>query len=200
MYNTFILKYFNLFLKGVSDNSSTLMDFLVATIVKIMEKFKKIASAQPDLGIKTKNTKKIYDILDTILADQHVLAMKIHGFHWNVQSELFPILHSLFDDQYTNLLSAIDETAERKVMLGGEALGSLSQMLEKATLKEVTKKINDTQMIKEILDDQESCVKALRGYADEAEKLGDMGTNDFLIQLMKDHEKMAWFLRAMTTK
>ena len=37
----------------------------------------------------------------------------------------------------------------------------------------------------------------LRRAADDCdEKYHDMGTNDFLLGLMQDHEKMAWMLRA----
>jgi starvation-inducible DNA-binding protein len=154
-------------------------------------------AAVPDLGIAKNDTKKLEEILDKILANQHVLSMKIHGFHWNIESKLFPQLHSLFDDQYGQLLEAIDATAERKVMLGGTALGSLTQMLKNASLTEVTTKLSGDDMIEALLGDHEACVKALRGFADEAEELGDMGTNDFIIGLMQGHEKMAWFLRAM---
>ena len=162
-----------------------------------MSKFIRIAQPKPDLGINSKNTNKICDIINNVLADQHVLSMKIHGFHWNIKSELFPQLHSLFDDQYGQLLEAIDATAERGVMLGGKALGSLKEMLANASLKEVTKELDAVGMIRELLQDHEACIQALRKHTETSEKLGDMGTNDFLIGLMQGHEKMAWFLRSM---
>ena len=157
----------------------------------------KFAARTPELGISTKNINKLCELLNSVLADQNVLLMKVHGFHWNVKSELFPQLHSLFDDQYSQLSEDIDATAERCVMLGGKALGSYKEILAMTSLKETEKELNHTQMIEALLSDHETCIQALRKFADTAEKLDDMGTNDFLIGLIQGHEKMAWFLRAM---
>jgi hypothetical protein len=37
-----------------------------------------------------------------------VLALKTHGFHWNVTGAMFPMLHALFEEQYTALAAASD--------------------------------------------------------------------------------------------
>ena len=51
-------------------------------------------------------------------------------------------------------------------------------------------------MISNLLSDHEQIIKILRKNADECkEKYHDMGTNDFLIEIMQKHEKMAWMLR-----
>ena len=39
-------------------------------------------------------------------------------------------------------------------------------------------------------------IRQLRDDAPGCAKLGDDGTNDFLVGLMEEHEKMAWMLRA----
>ncbi|MFL6474315.1 MAG: Dps family protein, partial [Nitrososphaera sp.] len=51
-------------------------------------------------------------------------------------------------------------------------------------------------MISNLLNDHETIIKTLRTNADEAEELEDMATNDFFIQAVQKHEKMAWMLRA----
>jgi starvation-inducible DNA-binding protein len=51
-------------------------------------------------------------------------------------------------------------------------------------------------MISNLLKDHETIIKTLRKNADEAEELEDMATNDFLIEAVQKHEKMAWMLRA----
>ena len=159
-----------------------------------MGKFTRIAQ---NLGLTTKAKSELYEMLNKVLADQHVLAMKTHAFHWNLKSELFPQLHGLFGDQYDALQSAIDETAERCVMLGGVALSSLSEMLSNASLKESKGKFDAMKMVKILCEDNETCVRNLRVFVDKTEELGDMGTNDFLIGLMQGHEKTAWFLRSI---
>jgi starvation-inducible DNA-binding protein len=51
--------------------------------------------------------------------------------------------------------------------------------------------------IKAILTDHETIIRQLRGYIDPvSNKLGDVGTGDFITSLMVAHEKMAWMLRA----
>ena len=51
-------------------------------------------------------------------------------------------------------------------------------------------------MISNLLKDHETIIKTLRKNADEAEELEDMATNDFFLQAVEKHEKMAWMLRA----
>ena len=51
-------------------------------------------------------------------------------------------------------------------------------------------------MIRNLLHDHETVIRQLRKDADKTDEIGDMFTNDFLIGLAEDHEKMAWMLRA----
>ena len=52
-------------------------------------------------------------------------------------------------------------------------------------------------MIYNLLSDHEQIIKTLSKNADKCEeKYHDMRTNDFLIEIMQKHEKMAWMLRA----
>ncbi|MDQ4016669.1 MAG: DNA starvation/stationary phase protection protein, partial [Thermoproteota archaeon] len=51
-------------------------------------------------------------------------------------------------------------------------------------------------MISNLLKDHETIIKTLRKNADEAEELEDMATNDFFLEAVQRHEKMAWMLRA----
>jgi starvation-inducible DNA-binding protein len=51
-------------------------------------------------------------------------------------------------------------------------------------------------MIKELLKDHETVIVHLRKDIDECdEKFGDKGTADFLTDLIKEHETLAWTLR-----
>ena len=51
-------------------------------------------------------------------------------------------------------------------------------------------------MLKELVRDHETIIQGLRKAVDDtAEKYKDVGTSDFLTQLMTDHEKHAWKLR-----
>lgn len=51
-------------------------------------------------------------------------------------------------------------------------------------------------MLSNLLADHETIIRNTRIDADACdEKYHDMGTNDFLIGLVEEHEKMAWMIR-----
>jgi starvation-inducible DNA-binding protein len=150
-----------------------------------------------NIAIPEENRREMADTLQALLADAHLLYMKIRKFHWNVQGPRFHMLHLLFEEQYTLIEGAIDEIAERVQMLGFMANGTMAEMLKNTQIKEQPG-VNPPaqQMVAELLADHETIIRALREAADLAEEQEDMGTNDFLIGLMQAHEKMAWMLRA----
>ncbi|MGC4101950.1 Dps family protein [Ferruginibacter sp.] len=152
---------------------------------------------KPDIGINDKNLKGLTDLLSAVLADAMVLYTKTRKFHWNVKGESFMELHKLFESQYTQLEEAIDEIAERINKLGAPTIGTLKEFIQLASLKEVPGKYPLQQdMIKELLTDHETVIKALRKGIDESEdKFKDKGTADFLTGLLREHETIAWTLR-----
>ncbi len=152
---------------------------------------------RPDIGIPDKNLKGITTILTSVLSDAMVLYSKTRKFHWNVKGESFMELHKLFESQYKKLEEAIDEIAERINKLGSPVIGTFQEFLEHSSIKEAPGKypVKDA-MLKELLTDHESVIKSLRKFIDECdEKHGDMGTSDFLTDLIKEHETIAWTLR-----
>ena len=73
---------------------------------------------QIDIGISEADRKQIADGLSRLLADTYTLYLKTHNFHWNVKGPLFNTLHLMFEQQYTELATAVDEIAERIRALG----------------------------------------------------------------------------------
>ena len=152
---------------------------------------------KPNIGISQKNIEAVTALLTNVLADAMVLYSKTRKFHWNVKGESFMELHKLFEGQYNQLEEAIDEIAERINKLGMPVIGTLKEFLQYTSLKEAAGKYpNKTGMLKELLDDHEAVIRALRKYIDECtDKLKDVGTADFLTGLMETHETIAWTLR-----
>jgi starvation-inducible DNA-binding protein len=151
-----------------------------------------------NIGMSSEQRQKISAILNQVVADLSVLYVKTRNYHWNVEGMQFGPLHDLFEGQYDQLAETIDEVAERVRMLGGRPIGTMSQFLEHATLKEHP--ANDfpdaLTMLANLVADHESCIRFLREAVDTCEKHHDMGTNDFLTGLMEQHEKTAWMLRS----
>jgi starvation-inducible DNA-binding protein len=154
---------------------------------------------KPNLKIEDKHREGVVEILNTLLADEFVLATKTRNCHWNVNGLHFHDLHKFFDAQYEELDAVLDDVAERTRALGGHAVGTLAEFLKLARLQEQLGQYpNAQQMVAELLDDQETVIRQLRTDLEKcADKYGDAGTADYLTGLMEKHEKMAWMLRAM---
>lgn len=152
---------------------------------------------KPNIGITDKNLAAVSSLLTAVLADAMVLYSKTRKFHWNVKGNSFMELHKLFEAQYTQLEEAIDEIAERINKLGSPVIGTLKEFIENSSLKETPGKNPDQNgMLKELLNDHETVIKALRKHIEDCdEKYKDAVTADFLTGLMAQHETIAWILR-----
>lgn len=151
-----------------------------------------------NIGLKDAGRKATVDILNRLLADEVTLYVKTRNFHWNVEGSQFSELHKFFESQYDEIDEIMDEVAERARALGGYASGSLGEFVKNARLKEAKGgKRAASDMLAELLEDHEALVRSLREESETVgEKHGDAGTEDFLVGLMEQHEKMAWMLRA----
>lgn len=148
-----------------------------------------------DLSAETRQ--QVVLLLHTLLANEYALYAKTQKYHWNVQGKFFGPLHMLFQKQYETLAEIIDQTAERSLALGIPAIGGLQELKKLATIAEETNQnIEDIAMIKQLLTDHEMIIKQLRADIDTTATLNDMGTNNFLSDLITKHEKIAWMLRA----
>lgn len=152
---------------------------------------------KPNIGISDKNLQSISALLSSVLSDAMLIYTKTRKFHWNVKGESFMEIHKLFESQYTQLEEAIDEIAERISKLGSPVIGTMKEFLSLTSLKEsVGKYPARMDMIKELLNDHETVIKALRKGIDDCDKkYSDAGTADFLTGLMEQHETIAWTLR-----
>jgi starvation-inducible DNA-binding protein len=152
---------------------------------------------KPNIGLSVKNLSAVNNMLTAVLADAVVLYTKTRKFHWNVSGNSFMELHKLFEDHYKKLEEAIDEIAERINKLGSKTPGTMQEFLESASLKEAPGKYpNQIDMLKELLKDHEAVIIQLRKNIDDCdEKYSDKGTADFLTDLLREHETLAWTLR-----
>jgi starvation-inducible DNA-binding protein len=154
-----------------------------------------------NIDLSEKTRKQMSDKLNDLLSNEFVLYTKTLNYHWNVHGPLFGPLHALFQKDYEELLDIVDDVAERVRSLGHLSLGSLKEFLAHATVKEnPTKHLEAMAMIKNLLADHEAIIKQIRKDIELSAKLDDMGTNNFLCDLIEKHEKMAWMLRAHLDK
>lgn len=150
------------------------------------------------IGVSAGNLSAVAQLLQAILADEHVLYIKTRNFHWNVEGMSFGPLHILFEKQYTEIETMIDEVAERIRKLGFYAVGSLKGFLDITHLSEHFQEgTKDRQMIEILMKDHEALIRFIREAISKIEDdYNDAGTADFLTSMMEKHEKIAWMLRA----
>jgi starvation-inducible DNA-binding protein len=151
----------------------------------------------PNLGLDDNARQQIVTLLNKRLSDNFVLYVKTLNYHWNVTGPEFIQIHLLLESQYLELAEANDEIAERVRKIGGFAFGTLDEFKQNSAIEEQPGHIPDwKEMVQCLVDDHEAVIRQLREDADKTDKLGDTFTNDFIIQMARAHETMAWKLRA----
>ena len=123
---------------------------------------------------------------------------KVHeGAMRGLIDALDPYCSFLSKDQYEALLEIADRTAERVRALDFIAYGTMKEFSKHSVLsEEAGSNPNDMGMIKKLVADHETIIRLIRDDITLTNKLNDMGTNNYLCDLIEKHEKMAWMLRA----
>jgi starvation-inducible DNA-binding protein len=150
-----------------------------------------------NIGIKDEDRKAIANGLSRLLADTYTLYLKTHNFHWNVTGPMFNTLHLMFEQQYNELALAVDAIAERIRALGFAAPGSYKQFAELTRIREETGTPEASEMIGQLVADQETVVRTAREIFPLVDTASDEPTADLLTQRMQIHEKTAWMLRSL---
>lgn len=153
-----------------------------------------------NIGLNLNQRQEISGHLARLLADSYTLYLKTHNFHWNVTGSQFNTLHTMFEEQYTELAIAVDDVAERIRALGLPAPGSYSEFSQLTTIDEATGGENATEMLRQLVIGQETVARTAREGFPAADAANDQPSADLLTQRMQLHEKNAWMLRSMLEK
>jgi len=151
-----------------------------------------------NIGLDDEQRAGVIELLNHDLADTHILIVKTKKHHWDVVGPEFRSLHLLWDDQYAALSKNEDEIAERIRQLGGYPTGTAAAFIKQASLKEHPGDVPDAyEMVARLQEDHEQVIRNLRQHIDQCdERYNDQGTADFLTDLIRGHEMMAWMLRS----
>tara|TARA_R110002110_G_scaffold301156_1_gene515269 strand:- start:234508 stop:234993 length:486 start_codon:yes stop_codon:yes gene_type:complete len=150
-----------------------------------------------DIGIKTGDREKVAEGLKRLLADSYTLYLQTHNFHWNVTGPQFRELHLMFEEQYTELATAVDEIAERIRALGVHAPGTYKEFARLSQIQEVDGVPEAAEMLLTLTRAHEQVVKTCREVLPLAQEAEDESTISLVSDRMVLHEKTAWMLRSM---
>ncbi|NPD70032.1 DNA starvation/stationary phase protection protein (plasmid) [Lichenicola cladoniae] len=134
--------------------------------------------------------------LRQVLADTYALYGKTHGYHWNVTGPNFASLHTLFEQQYTELWASVDELAERIRSLGSLAPQGFGAVEDMSTIAGGDSENPAAVMVEDLLRGHETVIAAIRSAFAVAEADRDQVTQGLLTDRQGAHEKHAWMLRA----
>ena len=163
---------------------------------------KEKSSLKRDVDLSEEQRAAVVKILNALLSDEYLLYTKTQNYQWNLTGPQFRDLHKLFEEQYIELSEIVHQVAERGRALDGWTFGTMNEFSQHAKLKERPGRYpRAREMIANLLGDHEAVIRQLRGNLETcADKCRDMGTHDFLTDLMEQHEKMAWMLRAFLSQ
>src|SRR6266545_3233504 len=116
--------------------------------------------------------------------------------HWLVRGHTFYQLHLLLDKHASEQLALVDLMAERVQTLGGIAVADPRHVAE---ITNVPRPPNGAEevpaMLSRLLEAHETIIAEARKGADQADQVGDQGTNDILVSdVLRTNELQTWFV------
>jgi starvation-inducible DNA-binding protein len=146
------------------------------------------------------SNKPLAQLMHKALCDYHALFIKTHNYHWNVEGARFGSLHDMFQEQYTDLFTAIDDLAEHIRSIGEKVPASLEIFEKNTSLKAGNENASEDEMLRDLANDQAIVTQSLHNVFEAAENAGDEVVMDFMIQRMAVHRKNKWLLESSIQK
>ncbi len=150
--------------------------------------------------VSKKSHSEMIEHMNLVLANTYSLYLNTQHAHWNVIGPHFPGLHQLFESQYSDLATAIDDTAERVRALGGMVESGFVVFNDKTSIQGMDKVFDAMEMVEKLHDGHLALVEVMHQALRVAEKHEDDGDCDYLGARIREHEKQAWMLRSILGK
>jgi starvation-inducible DNA-binding protein len=129
------------------------------------------------------------------VANAFVLYANYKHYHWQTYGPLFRDLHKLFDKLSKDVLSTLDDLAERIRMIGQDPPAHLLDAADLASVSAAAPHSTMREMVKEADQNLLVVVKEMRRAAKTADEHGDPGTVDLFSRFVQIHEKHEWWMR-----
>lgn len=148
------------------------------------------------IGIDEQKAKSLAQGLNDLLANYQIFYMNTRGYHWNIRGKDFFELHVKFEELYTDLLTKIDEVAERILTLGEEPAHTYSAYLSASEIKEHTRVTDGSQAMEQILAAFKTVIAKERALLNDANDADDEGTAALMSDYIREQEKVVWMYSA----
>ena len=151
--------------------------------------------------LKDNARQEMIDLLNARLADTIAMAQAVKQAHWNIKGPSFIGIHELLDDVAARLRDGVDLIAERCVILGGQARGTIDVAAKESKLKAYPVDAQDQAVhVEELTDRLMNLGASLREAIEAAGDAGDEDTADLFTGISRQVDKDAWFIGAHGTR
>jgi starvation-inducible DNA-binding protein len=156
-----------------------------------------LVTLKTDKGENKMSNEPVIEALKTVLADSYMLYLKTQNYHWNVEGPQFNGIHTLLEEQYTDLAAAIDEIAELIRTLGAKAPGNWKAYEALTKIKDGDENSDSTTMVYHLAQDQELIFETLMNGVKTAQNAEDEVVAGALTDRAAVHRKNHWMLNSM---
>lgn len=136
------------------------------------------------------------ETLKTLLADTIHVYLHAHGFHWNVKGPDFSQYHALFADIYSDILGAVDPTAECLLKIGADAPYTSEALGRHRSIPDIECSDDPRSMTATLLELNNALIESIKAAYKAANEEDDQGIVNFLAGRLDMHAKWSWQLRA----
>ena len=148
-------------------------------------------------GLTDDSRNKMIDLLNARLGDAIALTLAVKQAHWNLKGKGFIGVHELLDEVADRLREASDMMAERAVILGGLAQGTIETVAKGSNLEPYPTDIVGVQDHVVALTERYMAFGAkIRDAIDQADDADDDDTEDLFTEVSRIVDKDAWFIGA----
>lgn len=146
-----------------------------------------------DQGVRTEMVK----LLNANLANGIALALAVKQAHWNIKGPGYIGVHELLDEVADRVNESVDQMAERAVILGGFAKGTLEVVTDAADVEAYP--VEESDIAAHIIALKQRFMYVggeMRKAIAAAAEAGDEGTADLFTGVSRALDKDAWFIGA----
>jgi len=134
--------------------------------------------------------------LNKVVATVTVFGQNQRGYHWNIQGKDFYDLHKVTEELYEYAVEATDMVAERIRQLGELPIHSLESCLEQSSIKSNTDVTDANEIMKATHAELLAIDAVLKAGIEKADEVDDDGTEDMLIEILREIQKQAWMVKS----
>ena len=147
------------------------------------------------IDISEDDRHKLTALLNQTLADTSDLYSQTKQAHWNVKGKDFYQLHLLYDELAEKLEEPADLVAERVMLLGGYARGTVRMAAESSRISPFPGPgEGEPNFLETLADRWAQYAKHIREDDGKADEIGDPGTTDLYDQITHIADRGLWFI------